>query len=187
MSADLGFLSILLIAVALGMDAFSLFIGVGMQGVDSYRTGQLTLTVGILHIILPLLGIFIGQTLGAVAGEFASYLGAILLIVLGAKMIYNEFTEDEEESTGVSNQSNSTWQFVILPISVSLDSLSIGFSLGTFGVQKLLFITGTFGVVAAIMTLAGLVLGERIGHAIDKTDLVGGAILIILGLKMLFA
>ncbi len=188
MNADLGFMTVLLIAVALGMDAFSLFIGVGMQGVDTYRTGQLTLTVGILHIIFPLLGIFIGQTLGTVAGDYASYFGANLLILLGAKMIYNEFTEDEEEKESIQSGGgiNSTWQSIILPISVSIDSFSIGFSLGTFGVQKLLFTTGIFGVVAAIMTFTGLFLGERIGHAIEKTDLIGGIILIILGLKMLF-
>ena len=168
-----------MMAVALGMDAFSMSIGVGMQGVSSYRTGQLCITVGALHIALPLLGIFLGQTLGAYAGDIAAYIGATVLIVLGAKMIYEEFSGEEEEI-----QQLSSWQFIILPVSVSLDSLSIGFSLGTFGVQQLIFVTGAFGAVAAIMTLAGIFLGVKIGHAIEKTDIIGGAILIILGLKI---
>lgn len=182
MGSELSFFTILLIAVALGMDAFSLSIGVGMQGITAYRSGQLSAIIGVLHIVLPLLGIYLGQALGTVAGNVASYVGAGVLIILGVKMIYEEFTEEEEESM----DKLSGWQFVILPVSVSLDSLSIGFSLGTFGVGQLIFVTGTFGIVAALMTLAGIILGTRIGHAIEKTSILGGGILVILGLKMLF-
>lgn len=181
MGSELGFFTVLLIAVALGMDAFSLSIGVGMQGITAYRSGQLSAIIGVLHIVLPLLGIYLGQALGAVAGSVAAYIGAALLIILGAKMIYEEFTDDEEESAEISG-----WQFVALPVSVSLDSLSIGFSLGTFGVGQLIYVTGTFGIVAATMTLAGIYLGTRLGHAIEKTSILGGVILVILGLKMLF-
>lgn len=181
MGSELGFFTVLLIAVALGMDAFSLSIGVGMQGITTYRSGQLSAIIGILHVILPLLGIYLGQALGTVAGNIAGYVGAGVLIILGAKMIYEEFTEEEESMDKLSG-----WQFVVLPVSVSLDSLSIGFSLGTFGVGQLIFVTGTFGIVAALMTLAGIFLGTRIGHTVEKTSILGGGILVILGLKMLF-
>lgn len=179
----MGLWTVLFIAIALGMDAFSMSIGVGMQGISTYQTGQLSLTVGILHIVLPLLGIYLGQVLGTVAGDIAGYIGAAVLILLGAKMIYEEFKpgNDDEEMDPLSG-----WQFVILPVSVSLDSLSIGFSLGTFGVTRMMMITGIFGVIAALMTAAGVYLGVKIGHSIEKTSILGGGILIILGLKMLF-
>lgn len=179
----MGLWTILLIAVALGMDAFSMSIGVGMQGISTFRTGQLSLTVGILHILLPLAGIFLGQALGTLAGDIAGYIGAAVLIFLGAKMIYEEFKpgNDDEQMEALSG-----WQFIILPVSVSLDALSIGFSLGTFGVSKMMLITGIFGVIAAAMTAAGVFLGIKIGHSIEKTNILGGGILVILGLKMLF-
>ncbi|AZR74010.1 hypothetical protein BBF96_11770 [Anoxybacter fermentans] len=182
MNQELGLITVFLIAIALGMDAFSLSIGIGMQGVSSYQTGQLCLTVGVLHILLPLVGIFLGQALGTLAGDIAAYVGAAVLVILGAKMIYEEFTTEEEENI----EKLSGWQFIVLPLSVSLDSLSIGFSLGTFGVQKLIFVTGIFGIVAAAMTLAGIFLGFRLGHFIEKTSIFGGGILVALGLKMLF-
>lgn len=175
--------TIVLIAVALGMDAFSMSIGIGMQGISVSRTGQLSITVGILHIILPLMGIYLGQVLGTVAGDIAGYIGAAVLILLGAKIIYEEFKPkaDDEAMDPISG-----WQFIVLPVSVSLDSLSIGFSLGTFGVSKMVMITGIFGAIAAAMTAAGVFLGIRIGHSIEKTSILGGGILIVLGLKMLF-
>lgn len=181
MGQEMGLLTIFLMAIALGMDAFSMAIGVGMQGVSTFRTGQLSLTIGVLHIILPLAGIYLGQVLGAVAGDIAGYIGAAVLIFLGGKMIFDEFRPEGEEEIKVSG-----WQYIVLPISVSLDSLSIGFSLGTLGVSKMLFVTGIFGVVAAVMTLGGILLGIRVGHAIEKTSILGGGILVILGLKMLF-
>ncbi len=181
MEADLGVLSVFLMAIALGMDAFSMSIGVGLQGISTVQTGQLSFIVGVLHIILPLLGIYLGQILGAFAGSIATYFGAAVLIILGAKMIYEEFKDEEEEIT-----LKAGWQFIVLPVSVSLDSLSIGFSLGTFGIQKLFFVTGVFGLVAAAMTAAGVALGLKIGHAIEKTSILGGTILMILGVKMLF-
>lgn len=182
MGSDFGLITIFLIAIALGIDAFSMSIGIGMQGISGYVTSQLSLIVGVLHIILPLVGIYLGQVLGTFAGSIATYVGAGVLVLLGAKMIYEEFNGEEAEKM----QSISSWQMVILPVSVSLDSLSIGFSLGTFGVQRLFLVTGIFGVVAAIMTSAGVFLGLRIGRAIEKTSILGGGILILLGLKMLF-
>lgn len=181
MSNDLSIFSIILLAVVLGIDAFSMAIGVGMQGVSISQTSQLSLFIGSLHIVLPLLGIYLGQILGTVTGDIASSIGAIVLIVLGSKMIYEEFTGDQENM-----QLSSGWQFIILPVSVSLDSLSIGFSLGTFGIEKLFFVTGIFGLVAGIMTAGGVFLGSRLGHVVKKTGILGGSILLILGLKMLF-
>lgn len=181
MSPDLDVFSVLLLAIALGMDAFSMSIGIGIQGVNLSQISQLSLFIGSLHVVLPLLGIYLGQIFGTIAGNIASALGAIILIILGSKMIYEEFRGDQENI-----QLSSGWQFIVLPISVSLDSLSIGFSLGTFGVQKLFIVTGVFGLVASIMTAGGIFLGRKLGHAIEKTSILGGAILIILGLKMLF-
>lgn len=63
MGQEMGLLTIFLMAIALGMDAFSMAIGVGMQGVSTFRIGQLSLTIGLLHIVLPLAGIYLGQVL----------------------------------------------------------------------------------------------------------------------------
>ena len=194
MGANMSFWTILLFAVALGMDAFSMAVSVGMRGISTAKGGQISLTVAILHIVLPLVGIYLGGVLGSVAGNIASYIGAAVLIFLGAKMIYEEFRPGEpdelngNEGNGrVAVNSISGWQLIVLPVSVSIDSLSIGFSLGTFGVTKMLLITGTFGLVAGVMTIAGLLLGVWAGHMFNKTSIVGGGILLILGFKMLFS
>lgn len=58
-------LTIALMAAALGMDAFSLGIGIGMRGVRSMEIFRISLLVALFHFVMPLLGIVAGQYAGS--------------------------------------------------------------------------------------------------------------------------
>ncbi|GAB6099499.1 manganese efflux pump MntP family protein [Halanaerocella petrolearia] len=167
---------LVLIALAIGMDSFSVSIGVGVAGVDdSKKVIKFSLIIGLLHLVLPLVGLYLGTQLSRYLGQVATYLGAGVLILLGINMVREDGEEETEfKLTGA--------ELILIPISVSLDALTVGFGLGALGagiVQAAIF----FGAVAFLMTILGLTLGDALGAVMAKLELVGGLILIGLGIK----
>lgn len=175
--------TVLLLAVALGTDAFSMCLGIGMSGVNRRQIALISFTVLIFHIFMPLIGWYVGELAGDLIGRAASIAGALLLIYLGIKMLRDALRKDPEEPrVAVVN----TWGLLLLAASVSMDALSVGFTLGT---QKVNLITTVliFGLVAGLMTFIGLVLGKALGRwAGDRAQLVGGIILVGIGVKLFF-
>lgn len=179
----MSFPTIILLALALGTDAFSLCLGIGMAGVRRGQIPLISATVLFFHILMPLAGWYIGNLAGSLAGRAASLAGALILIFLGARMILDVYRQGPEDAGGVALV--NTLGLMVLAASVSMDALSVGFTLGTQRVNLALAV-GTFGIVAGLMTLAGLWLGGLLGHwAGEKAQLAGGLILIGIGIKIL--
>jgi putative Mn2+ efflux pump MntP len=175
------FLTLCLMAIALGMDAFSVSIGLGMQGLRLRQVMKISLLIGFFHMIMPLLGIMIGRYLSAYMGSLTVTIGGILLILFGIHMIYSSVTGQERDSWF----SSTGWGLILFSIGVSLDGFSVGLSLGLFAVNTWLtsIIFGLFGVG---MTAIGLLLGRKLGAWIGKYgEVVGGMILLAFGVEFL--
>ncbi len=175
--------TILLLAVALGTDAFSMCLGLGMTGVKRGQVLLISITVLFFHIMMPLAGWYAGGLAGNLAGRAAGIAGALLLIYLGLRMLWDVYRCDPEKPrVALVN----TWGLLVMAASVSMDALSVGFTLGTRKVN-LVLVAVTFGVVAGLMTFAGLWLGRMIGRWVgEKAQLAGGIILVGIGVKLLF-
>ncbi|MFZ5597564.1 MAG: manganese efflux pump MntP family protein [Bacillota bacterium] len=175
-------LTILLLAAALGADAFSMCLGIGMAGVRKAQIIIISFTILAFHIIMPLAGWFAGELAGSIVGRAAGIAGALILIYLGLRMLWDVYRGDPEEpAVAFAN----TWGLILLALSVSMDALSVGFTLGTMKV-KLFLVAVTFGVVAGLMTLAGLLLGRLLGRCVgEKAQLAGGLILLGIGVKLI--
>lgn len=188
---------VLALSVALGADAFSLALAIGLVGVGKRMTVRLSLIVALFHVIMPLGGLLLGQALGKVLGQLAQTAGAAVLLWLGGRMLLHvwrpapEFYRLSEARqalgrtqlpTGVSLRGIGSYA---LAASVSLDALSVGFSLGT--VETPIGITVlVMGVVAGIMMGSGLLLGKFIGSWIgQRAEVFGGIVLVLIGVKML--
>ncbi|MFD1409758.1 manganese efflux pump MntP family protein [Kroppenstedtia eburnea] len=176
------FFTLWMISVALGMDAFSLGIGMGIQGLRFRRILLVSGIIGVLHILMPLAGITIGLVLGSLVEEIAVMVGGGLLCLLGTNMLLNAFHVSGEEESSVSN---SLWGLLLLSFSVSLDSLSAGLSLGLFAADLLLAVL-LFGTTGAVLACTGMLLGRHARSWIgDYGEAAGGLILISLGLRFL--
>lgn len=178
------FLTLGALAIALGTDSFSLSLGIGIAGVNRNQIAKISTSVSIFHVIMPLIGYYAGEIFGSLIGQWATYLGAGILLLLGGKMIF-EYWGKSEENQNCSYVVKSLLGILILSGSVSLDALSVGFTLGT---QKFPLMTSVlvFGVVAGLMTLLGLIFGKRLGCWFgQKATLVGGFVLVAIGLKLL--
>lgn len=174
--------TITLMAVALGMDAFSLGVGIGMKGVrqkDALRIGTM---VALFHILMPLLGIFAGQYVGVLLGDLARYASGGLLLLLGLHMILSSFKSGGFQSIN----HRSLWGSLLFSLSVSIDSFSVGVSMGMFHSNLVLTVL-TFGFFGGIMSLMGLGLGRKMGQRLgDYGEAAGGAILFAFGLLFIF-
>src|SRR5690606_26490389 len=71
-SAEWGQLAtILIMAAALGMDAFSLGIGLGMRGIRLLNIAFISAVIALFHVIMPLVGIFTGRYVSTLLGDVA--------------------------------------------------------------------------------------------------------------------
>ena len=176
--------TLLLLSIALGTDAFSMCLGIGMAGVRRFQIMVISFTVLVFHIFMPLAGWYIGELAGKTLGQAASIAGAVVLIFLGARMLYGALKNDGE--CAPSPAPMNTWGLFLLAASVSMDALSVGFTLGTQRVSILLAVL-FFGLVAGIMTLGGLLLGSYLGRKVgERAQILGGLILIAIGIKLFF-
>lgn len=178
----MGIYTVFALAVALGTDAFSMCLGLGIAGVTIRQILLISFTVLAFHILMPLAGWYAGGVAGTLAGRAASVAGALLLLYLGIKMVRSSLSGGGDMAPKVVLV--NTWGLLLLAASVSMDALSVGFSLGTRQVN-LPLTAGVIGVVAGVMTAAGLLLGRFVGtKAGERAVLGGGILLVIIGVRM---
>ncbi|WP_234396963.1 manganese efflux pump MntP [Bacillus massiliglaciei] len=175
-------ITLILMAFALGMDAFSIGLGMGMFKLRIKQIFIIGLTVGAFHMFMPLLGMATGRFLSDQFGTVAGYAGGILLIILGVQMFISGLKGSEEAILAPIGKG-----LVIFALSVSLDSFSVGLTLGIFGAKTVMTIV-CFGVTAAVLTWGGLVLGRKMQGVLGiYSEMLGGGILLAFGLKLLLS
>ncbi|MGE5423703.1 MAG: manganese efflux pump, partial [Ignavibacteriales bacterium] len=72
MSTFNSMISVLAVAVALGADAFSVALGLGLSGVPRSFKIKFVVTVAVFHVIMPLVGLYVGLTAGNLFGRWAA-------------------------------------------------------------------------------------------------------------------
>jgi len=194
----MNFFTVLLVAVALGADALSMAVSVGLNGIRKKHLLLFPLIVSIFHVIMPLAGLYLGGFLGRALGQVAGIIGALVLIFIGITMLKEGFTPEAQNTLNFSAARKTfgassgvrvmtgLWGLIVLAASVSLDALSVGFGLGAYQVNLALTVL-TMGVAAGIMTVTGLLFGKILGNRLeDKAQIVGGFILVGIGIRMFF-
>jgi putative Mn2+ efflux pump MntP len=175
------FMTLLLMAIALGMDAFSVGLGMGMIKLRLRQIFYIGVTIGIFHIVMPLGGMLIGKVLSQEFGSIATLIGGLLLVMLGLQMMFSSFKN--EEGPMISPVGAGLFIFAL---SVSLDSFSVGLSLGIYGARTMLTIL-LFGAVSMLLTWMGLIFGRKLqGWLGSYSEALGGSILLGFGIKLLF-
>jgi len=151
-----------------------------MKGADRWVKIRIGVAFATAEVTMTVLGVLIGQAAGRFLGEAAGYLGFAALVGLGVYMIYEALHGTEE---GGGFDLSRGFGLVLGALSISLDSLGIGFSILYIGVPlgvSLVFI----GVASLLSTTLGLALGKRLGVvAEEQAALWAGIVLILTGLS----
>lgn len=174
-------ISISFMAVALGMDAFSVSLGLGMQQLRLKRILYVGIIIGVAHLIMPLIGIVVGIFISAGIGHYTILVGGLLLTGIGAHMIFSAFQQKPAKAIQTSGIG-----LLIFAVTVSMDSFSVGLSLGISQVRAAVTIL-MFGFISMVLTWAGLLLGRKVRGLLGVySEVLGGSILLVFGLGVLF-
>jgi len=177
-------LEVIILSLALSMDAFAVSIGIGIKTSQKYRhvtALKVGLLFGFFQAFMPFIGYLGGKGIQEYTNGYDYIIAFILLVVIGLKMIYESFGENtEEEITKVSNK-----VLLFLAIATSIDAMAAGFSLHLFSLPviiSLIFI----GVITFAMSYFGVAIGARSNAKYEsKAELLGGIVLIAIGIKIL--
>lgn len=153
---------------------------IGVAGVDKRQRLRLALLFAAFEGLMPLVGFLIGSRLGHAIGREADYIAGALLMILGLYMLVKR--DGDEELQAVSQMARTHGLAVIgLGISVSLDELAIGFSVGLLGVS-IGVAAALIAVQAFIVTQLGVRLGARVGEELrEGAERLAGVALFVLG------
>lgn len=171
---------LLIISIGLGMDACSVSISKGLcMNTYSLKKGIIiSLWFATFQLIMPLIGYYFGNIFGSNIKMYSHLIAAILLIILGINMI-------KESNEEISITDDISFSSMIIPsIATSIDALSVGitFSLldiNIFSSSIIIFI------ITFILSLIGSKVGNIFGNKYkNKSQVIGGLILIIMGIKM---
>jgi putative Mn2+ efflux pump MntP len=175
-----GFLSLLLSVFPLGIDTFAI---AAVVGGSSRLTGWVRWRISVIFVVceggMPLVGLALGASLGHVIGSMADYLSGGLLFALAGYLWWAERDDDDDDDDdGEVAKARSLCSarglaLLGIALSISVDELAIGFSLG-LGTHEGSGLIGPTVIVAAIaiqtliVSQLGLLLGSRISDRLRE-------------------
>ncbi|HDQ08709.1 MAG TPA: hypothetical protein ENN44_08040 [Methanoculleus sp.] len=173
---------LILIAVALAMDAFAVSISAGTTICEERLRKALVIAAafGGFQAGMTVIGWLAGEGIRELVLSFAPLLAFALLLGIGAKMIFEGLRGDEG-----CILIRSAAGLLLLAVATSIDALAVGLSFAVIGIP-VMFPAAVIGVVAFLFSIAGIFLGKRVADLIGrKAEIVGGIILILIGLRIL--
>ncbi|MBQ7925910.1 MAG: manganese efflux pump [Lachnospiraceae bacterium] len=176
-------LSLFLIAVGLSMDAFAVSVckGLAMPKITFKKAAVVGLWFGGFQALMPFLGYILGSQLSNSIEAFDHWIAFILLALIGASMIKEALSKEEEEA----NDSLDIKTMFLLALATSIDALAVGVTFA-FLKQDILPAVTFIGVVTFLLSMTGVKVGNIFGTKYkSKAELAGGIILILMGLKIL--
>jgi manganese efflux pump family protein len=173
-------LRLLAFVLPLGLDSFAVAAAIGaVQVTTAWQRLRISLVFMAFEGGMPLIGLALGSALARGIGTVADYLAAAAVIAIGAWMLLAADKDEEEKASRLV--SSRGLALVALGISISLDELAIGFSIGLASLPVPVVIVA-IAAQAFVAAQLGLAIGARIGERWrERAEQVAGIALILLG------
>ena len=178
----MGFFELFLIGIGLSMDAFAVAVckGLGMSRIEGRRTLVIALFFGGFQALMPLIGWALGRQFEEYITNFDHWIAFLLLAYIGGKMVWEALRGEESTSSGFDLR-----ELLMLAVATSIDALAVGITFAFLRVEIFSAIS-IIGCTTFVLSLAGVVIGNRFGSRYQqKAEITGGVILILIGLKIL--
>lgn len=182
---------LVLIGIGLSMDAFavSLCKGLGMKKIN-YRHGLvIALFFGVFQGVMPLTGWLLGTQFERYITSVDHWIAFVLLVYIGGKMVWDALheKEDEKEAPDDLSQKLDVKELFVLAIATSIDALAVGVSFSMVELTVPIYAAAALiGCTTFAISVAGVFVGNLFGARYkNRAEFVGGAILILIGLKIL--
>lgn len=177
-------IEVIILAIALSMDAFAVSIGLGATKQHS-KVAPLGVIVaiyfGLFQGVMPIIGYMGGKGVLSWVESYSPWIAFLLLFLIGAKMIFDSFAEGIEED--ISKITHRV--ILILAIATSIDAMAAGFTLTLLPVNPFIacFI---IGIITFFFSWLGVLVGDKSGTWLEsKAEFIGGITLILMAIKIL--
>ena len=200
-------IQIILLGVALSMDAFAVSVTDGLiyQDINKKKALFIALVFGIMQGLMPLIGYWlvelvefiVSEGAGASAGNLmatvVTWTAFVLLLFIGGKMIIEGIQSLRKPSEEKNVRLFSIKEVLLFGVATSIDALGSGVALHsglsnntTIFIHIAIIISITF-----VISFLGVVLGGKIEKLFkgktEITSIVGGAILVILAIWIILS
>ena len=176
-------IELFILAVGLSMDAFAVSVckGLAVPKAAARECSLAGLWFGGFQALMPTIGYFLGRSFTRYIESVDHWVAFILLAVIGGNMIRESLGSEEE----CSNGSMDPKEMFLLAVATSIDALAVGISFAFLNVN-ILAAAAFIGATTFVCSAAGVKIGNIFGTIYKaKAEFCGGAILILIGLKIL--
>lgn len=182
-------IEVFLIGVALALDAFALSLCIGVKPNIS-KKGKICfkLSFALFQVILTLVGVYFGIIFKKYVATIPNIIGGMVLAFVGIMMI-KEAIENNDNSKCILD---NFFVYIILGISVNIDAVVVGFTALSYeqANKAIIFNCLLGGITNYVLTSIAFLLGKginKINNSQKYTGYLGGIILILLALKIMFS
>ena len=180
----MGTLELLILAIGLSMDAFAVSVckGLAMKKLEFKNMAIVGLWFGGFQALMPTIGYFLGVQFKNQITAIDHWIAFILLGIIGANMIKEACSKDDEEEVKANLDVKTMF---MLAIATSIDALAVGITFAFLSVNLVHAVT-FIGITTFILSAVGVGIGNIFGTKYKaKAEIAGGIILILLGIKIL--
>lgn len=172
---------VIVLAIALSMDAFAVSIGLGSKGNIKGLGLKAGLFFGVFQALMPFIGYLGGKGVLGWVADYSHWIAFALLLLIGGKMVYEGLQEGiEEDIAAITNK-----MMLLLSVATSIDAMAAGFSLTLLDFNPYLACL-IIGVTTFAFSWVGVQIGKRSGTWLEsKAEIFGGVVLILIGIKFL--
>ena len=179
----MSFPELLILAVGLAMDAFAVAVckGLSLRTLKLQQALLVGVWFGLFQALMPALGWLLGSAFSGLVQSVDHWVAFVLLSIIGGNMIREGLQGDDENC----DPSLSFGVMLLLAVATSIDALAVGITFAFLNVSILLAVA-LIGVVTFTISAAGVKMGNLFGARYkSKAEFFGGAVLILIGLKIL--
>ena len=163
------------VAISLSMDAFGVAISLGTQEINNKIIYKLPLIIGLFHFIMPNIGSMIGYKLNDIIIN-TNIITSIIFIILAINIYINRNKEEKIKIVNIIS-------LLIIAISVSIDSLSVGLAF-SISKENILLSSIIFSITSLIFTYTGLKTGKILKDKLNnKSEYIGIVLMLIIAMK----
>lgn len=179
---------LILLGVGLSADAFAVSICKGLA-VGKVKPRQM-ITVGLwfggFQALMPTIGYYLGQYALEFIENFDHWIAFVLLALIGVNMIREAFSDEDETLEECGNDPFAPKEMAVLAVATSIDALAVGIALAMMQTYSIGVAAAVIGVITFLLSAVGLRIGAIFGDKYKKpSEIAGGVILILIGLKIL--
>lgn len=169
----------------LALDTFALAAALGVVGLGRRERLRVSFIFSFFEAGMPIVGFLAGGAVGQLLGRIAGFAGIAFLAFAGVLLLRSGGNEDKEKQRLQLLSKVRGLAILDLGLSISVDELAVGFSLGLLGFA-LAATVAWIAVQAFVAAQLGMWIGSRLSEAArERAEKLAGVLLVAMALVLL--